>query len=110
MLFRSALQILQKLFLRSPEETGTENNGLRLAVFNDHMTTINQWHEIVKVAQDYGYDEVRYIFSPCVLCGMYPTVLLGTLTALASFSVGLIANVRSNFQIYRLVAHTQVFV
>ena len=56
-----ALQILQKLFLRSPEETGTENNGLRLAVFNDHMTTINQWHEIVKVAQDYGYDEVGYV-------------------------------------------------
>jgi len=52
------LQILQKLFLRGPEETGTDNNGLRLAVFNDHMTTLNQWHEIVKVAQDYGYDEV----------------------------------------------------
>lgn len=54
------MQILQKLFLKGPDETGTENNALKLAVHTDHMTTVNQWHEIVKVAQEYGYEEVSY--------------------------------------------------
>ncbi|XP_067944320.1 clathrin heavy chain linker domain-containing protein 1-like isoform X2 [Watersipora subatra] len=53
-----AMQILQKLFLKGPEETGSENNGLKMAVYNDHVTSISQWHDIVGVAQQYGYEEV----------------------------------------------------
>ena len=56
-----AMQILQKLYLKGPDETGTESNALKLAVYSDQMTTISQWHDIVKVAQEYGYEEVTCI-------------------------------------------------
>lgn len=53
-----ALQILQKLYLIGPEETGSDTNGLRVAVANDNITGSHQWNEIIKAANDYGYEEV----------------------------------------------------
>lgn len=63
------MQILQKLFLKGPEETGTENNALKQAVYNDQVTTVTHWHEIVRVAQEYGYEEVAlHTIKECWLC------------------------------------------
>ncbi|KAF6039311.1 CLHC1 [Bugula neritina] len=53
-----AMQILQKMYLKCADEAGQEGNGLKQAVYNDHMTSTTQWHAILQVAQEYGYEEV----------------------------------------------------
>ena len=82
-----ALQLLQKLYLRGPDETGTENNGLRLAVFNDQVTTQSQWHDIIKISQEYGYEEVCTIHTQTQYTLMVSLVVSPQYTLMVSLVV-----------------------
>lgn len=54
-----ALQLLQKFYLDDQKEGDTEGlTRLRVAVQRDQATSAHQWNEVIKLAQEYGYEEV----------------------------------------------------